>query len=137
MRVVIDNNVIIDALKPNPLHETEAQEILLLASAKAIDGFISANSMTDIFYVLRKAHGADKTKSLLHSLLSLLDVIGIKPEDCTTALDKPISDFEDALVDVCADNIGADCIVSRDAEFLKAKTAVEVITPSQLLAKVN
>lgn len=53
MRVVIDNNVIIDALKPNPQFEAAAQQILRLASLKSIDGFVSANSLTDIFYVLR------------------------------------------------------------------------------------
>jgi predicted nucleic acid-binding protein len=54
MRVVVDNNIAIDALYPNGEFAEKAQKILQLASAKKIDGFVSANNLTDIFYVLRK-----------------------------------------------------------------------------------
>ena len=60
--------VVIDALKPNPLFESDAQEILRLASEKAMNGFVGANSLTDIFYVLRKEHGADKAKMMIYSV---------------------------------------------------------------------
>ena len=136
MKAMLDNNVIIDALKPNPLFEAEAQEILKRAAMKEINGFVSANSLTDIFYILRKEHGADKAKTMLRNLLIILDVAGIEPGDCAAALEKPMSDFEDSLVDVCAERIGADCIVSRDEMFIKAGTAVEVITPGQLLERI-
>lgn len=137
MKVVIDNNVIIDALNPNPKFEANAQQILRFASTKAIDGFVSANSLTDIFYVLRKGYGADKAKVMLQKLLLILDIIGIDPADCTDALSLPMNDFEDAIVAVCARKIGADYIVSRDERFIKAETAVKAITPSQLIEKIK
>lgn len=136
MKVVIDNNVIVDALKPNPQFEANAQEILRLASAKKIDGFVSANSLTDIFYVLRKAHGAEKAKVMVQKLLLILDIIGIDPIDCADALSLPMNDFEDAIIAVCAQKIGADCIVSRDERFIKSGTEVNVITSKQLLEKL-
>lgn len=137
MKVVVDNNVIIDALNPNPQFEANAQQILRFASTKAIDGFVSANSLTDIFYVLRKAHGADKAKVMLQKLLLILDIIGLAPADCTDALSLPMNDFEDAIVAVCAQKIGADCIVSRDERFINAGTEVKVITPTQLVEKLS
>jgi predicted nucleic acid-binding protein len=94
---------------------------------------VSANSLTDIFYVLRKKHGAVKGKSIIKMLLKMLDIIGITSGDCVAALEKPINDFEDALVDVCAKNSSADYIVSRDETFINAVTEIEVITPGQLL----
>lgn len=136
MKVVIDNNVIVDALKPNPQFEANAQEILRLASVKKIDGFVSANSLTDIFYVLRKAHGAEKAKAMVQKLLLILDIIGIDPIDCADALSLPMNDFEDAIIAVCAQKIGADCIVSRDERFIKSGTEVNVITSKQLLEKL-
>lgn len=137
MKVVIDNNVIIDALNPNPHFEANAQQILRLASTKAIDGFVSANSLTDIFYVLRKGYGADKAKVMLQKLLLILDIIGIDPADCADALSLPMNDFEDAIVAICARKIGADYIVSRDERFIKAETAARAITPSQLIEKIK
>ena len=137
MKIVIDNNVIIDALKPNPQFEADAQQILRLASLKAIDGFVSANSLTDIFYVLRKELGADKAKIMLQKLLLILDIIGIDPIDCIDALSLPMNDFEDAMVAVCAKKIKADFIVTRDKRFIKEKTSVKTVTPEQLIEKID
>ena len=137
MKVVVDNNVIIDALKPNPQFESNAQQILRLASVKKIDGFVSANSLTDIFYVLRKAHGANQAKIMIQKLILILDVIGIDPVDCIDALSLPMSDFEDAIIAVCAKKIGADSIVSRDERLIKSETSVRVVTPEQLLEEVK
>ena len=136
MKVIVDNNVIIDALKPNPQFEANAQQILRLASVKKIDGYVCANSLTDIFYVLRKVHGADKAKIMVQKLILILDVIGIDPVDCVDALSLPMDDFEDAIIAVCAKKIGADSIVSRDERFIKSETAVKVITPEQLLEEI-
>jgi len=137
MNVVIDSSIIIDALKPNPQFETDAQEILRLASTKTISGFVGANSLTDIYYVLRKAHGIAKSKEMLQKLLLILDVIGLDPMDCTKALASSTGDFEDAIVDVCAQKISADFIVSRDEDFIAENTQVKVITPSQLILTVT
>lgn len=137
MKVVIDNNIIIDALRPNPQFETDAQQILRLASVKAIDGFVSANSLTDIFYVLRKEHGADKAKIMLQKMLLILDIISIDPTDCVDAFALPMADFEDAILAVCAKKIKADFIVTRDERFIKEKTEVKTVMPEQLLEKIK
>jgi len=137
MVVVFDNNVIIDALKPNPPFEGQARDMLRLVSEKRIDGFVSANSLTDIFYVLNKVHGANKTKVIIKNLLRVLDIISVEPADCVTALEKPMSDFEDALVDSCAQKINANYIISRDEAFIKAQTSVEVIAPGEMICYIN
>ena len=137
MRVVVDNNVVVDALIPNAQFEADAQEILRLASIKEIDGFVSVNSLTDIFYVLRKVHGFEKAKAMIKKLFLVFDIIGIEPNDCMMALNLPLSDFEDALIAVCAVKTNADYVVSRDEKFIKAQTEVTVITPKQLLTEIG
>jgi dienelactone hydrolase len=49
---------------PNPQFGAEAQEIIRLASAKAIDGFVGANSLTDI---ITDYYGGVKMKQILIS----------------------------------------------------------------------
>jgi predicted nucleic acid-binding protein len=134
MKALIDNNVIIDALRPNAAFAPQAQEILRRASGKEIDAFVSANSLTDIFYVLRKEHGGGKARAMIRMLLLLLDIAGVEPEDCVNALELPMTDFEDALVSVCAAKISADCIVTRDEGFLRAASPVKTISPGEFLA---
>lgn len=137
MKVVIDNNIIVDALNPNPQFETDALEILQLASQDKINGFICANSLTDIFYVIRKIHGTEYAKSKLIGLMSFTDVISLTEDDCYKALNLPMPDFEDAVVAICAKKVNVDYIVTRDEKFIKSETGVNVVTPKQLLAKIK
>jgi predicted nucleic acid-binding protein len=138
MRVVIDNNIIVDALKPNIEFQTEAQIILKFAAAKKINGYVSANSLTDIFYVLRKAHQAQKAKEMIRELMNFTDTIPLTENDCTDAINLPMSDFEDAVVAICAAKVSADCIVSRDEAFISSAAAgVKVIRPDELLSIVD
>lgn len=55
MRVVLDTNVIIDAVASRQPFCEEAKEILLMVSEEKISGYVTANSIKDIFYVIRRS----------------------------------------------------------------------------------
>jgi predicted nucleic acid-binding protein len=137
MKVVIDNNIVIDHLNPNSQFEADAEKILRLASANEVDGFVCANSLTDIFYVVRKTRGVEYTKTKLRGLMSFTETIAVTREDCIHALESPMADFEDAVIAECAKKIDADYIVSRDEKFAKSVMGVKVVSPKQLLALTN
>jgi len=137
VRVVLDTNIIIDALRPNTEFESDAKKIFLLIWQGKIEPFICANSLTDIFYVLRKTQSAEKSKEAIGHLIKIVNILTISESECSRALALPMSDFEDALIAVCALNIKADCIVSRDTGFINAKVATPVITPQQLITRID
>ena len=139
MKVVIDNNVAIDALKPREPFDVEAKAVFRAFSEGKFEPYVGANSLTDIFYVLwrgKDANAAD-AKAVIASLVSSVNVIPLTEIDCLKALGLPMNDFEDAVVAVCAKKIGADCIVTRDEKFIKAKSPIDVITPQELIARLK
>jgi predicted nucleic acid-binding protein len=137
MRVVFDTNVVIDAVAARqPFCET-AQKLLLMVSEGELTGYLTSNSVTDIFYVVRRALGETETREIIRSLLYSLNVIEVGASDCWAALDLPVDDFEDAIISVCAEKAGADYIVSRDAVFLRSASPVAVISPQELSAKLD
>ena len=136
MKVVFDNNVVLDALRPNPDFEADAKNLLRLIGYNKISPYICANSLTDIFYVLQKIQGAEAAKKLIINLITVFDIIPLTKNDCIEALSLPINDFEDAIIAVCAKKIIADCIVSRDEKFIKSKIDVKIVTPKWLLKKI-
>ena len=76
MTVVFDNNVVLDALlgrKPF----CDGAERLLTACADEHTGCLTANSLTDIFYILSKAVGASKAKQAVRKLTELLETVWI------------------------------------------------------------
>lgn len=135
MKVMIDNNIVLDALRPNPEFESDAKQIFYLIWQDKITPYLCANSLTDIFYILKKVQGAEKAKETIANLMTAVNIVPITEEDCRKALALPMNDFEDALIAVCAEKSGSDCIVSRDRKFIGSETAVKVITPRQLLEK--
>jgi predicted nucleic acid-binding protein len=137
IKVVFDNNVVIDALKPNPEFETEAKKVFKAIGNGKISAYLCANSLTDIFYILKKVQGSEGAKNSLSNLMAVFSIIPLTESDCAEALSSPIKDFEDAVIAACTRKTAANCIVSRDKVFIKAQTPVEVITPKQLLEKID
>ena len=139
MKVVIDNNVAIDALKPRQPFDTEAKAVFRAFGEEKFEPYVTANSLTDIFYVLRRGNEANaaKAKAVVANLISVVNVISLTETDCADALALPMIDFEGAVISVCAKKVKADYIVSRDETFIKAAADIEVITPKQLISIVK
>lgn len=132
--IVLDNNVLIDWIADRHPFVEQSGAVLELVASGEIEGAISANSLTDIFYVLRKYHTAEKAKDLIWNLMNLLTVVSVDGNDCMKALELPMDDFEDAVVAVCAEKAEADCIVTRDEAFIKALSPVPVVSPAEYLS---
>jgi len=137
IKIIIDNNIVIDALRPNPDFEDDAKNVFRLIGYNKIIPYICVNSLTDIFYVLQKVHGAEVAKKIISNLITAIDIIPLTKNDCIEALALPMDDFDDAVIVVCAKKIHADYIVSRDKNFINAKIDVEVITAEQLINKLK
>ena len=136
MTIVFDTNIILDALLERRPFCDDAER-LLVACVNEHVGCITANSLTDIFYVLSKAIGALSAKQAVRKLAELLEIITICEDCCIQALELPIDDFEDALVSICASKRGADYIVSRDKDFLSVMDIVPVVAPDSLLKQLS
>jgi predicted nucleic acid-binding protein len=136
MKVIMDNNVVIDALNSRQPFDTEAKEIFRAFGKDQFEPYITANSLTDIFYFLRRGNDANakKAKAVIANLVSVVNVISLTESDCSDALELPMDDFEDAVIAVCAKKTNADYIVSRDEKFINAGTVVNVISPQRLLS---
>ena len=137
MKAIIDNNVIIDAIVSRQPFNASAERIMLLIGNGEIDGYITSNSLTDIFYVLKKMTNTITAKEAIVRLLKVFYVVTVGSEECKYAIELPIDDFEDALIAVCSENCSADYIVTRDEVFLKSRTKVPVINPVDLIKRLD
>ena len=95
---------------------------------------LSASAATDIFYMLRKAlqspQQARERLAQLAQLVTFADVAGL---DIHTALSRPMSDFEDAVVDAVAERNEVDYILTRNKKDF-AGSVIPAVTPTEFLA---
>lgn len=114
MKILIDTNVIIDYLADRTPFADHAEQVLTLCESGEVDGLITANAVTDIYYVVRKVAGREKTLEAIRTLCSILDIADVGKTDILNAMELDMPDYEDALAAQCAKRVKADCIVTRD-----------------------
>lgn len=131
MRVLIDTNIILDAIEVRENFFEDSSRILTLAAE--YNGYIAASSVTDIYYIEhRRNHDKTKTLDLMKKLFKLFDILDTTSSDCRNALHSPLPDFEDAVLVESAIREGIDYIVTRNVEDFKS-SPVKVCTPAEFL----
>lgn len=137
MRALLDTCVVVDVLQRRDPFYHDAYKVFLAVANRHVDGFLTAKSLTDIYYLTHRfTHDDKKTRKVLSTLLipfELLDTAGI---DCRKAISSDISDFEDAVMVESALRANMDCIVTRNGKDY-AKSPIPVYSPSELLALVE
>jgi predicted nucleic acid-binding protein len=102
MTVLLDTNIIMDALQERSPFDICAKEILLRGQKGEFTCLFTANAATDIFYLYSKARDVKSARTAMGFLLNIYGVVSVTHEDCAGALSFAMDDFEDALVVVCA-----------------------------------
>lgn len=133
MKIAFDTNILLDALVEGRNGGSDAKHLILAVAREEIEGVVSASCITDIYYIARKYLGDVKAREAIYRILTVFDIIAIGEDDCLTALEQPMSDFEDAVLAVCSKRSGADYIVTRDKEFLASSSPVPAIAPNALI----
>ena len=136
MKISFDANVLLDAIA-NREGYREAQALIALVAERRIEGLVAASSITDIYYIARKAIGDERAKEAVRNLLRIFDVSSVDGAICRNALDVPMKDYEDAVLAVCSAKANADFIATRDREFLEADSPVPTRRPQDLLRLIT
>ena len=117
MKILVDTNVIIDALTSREPFREDAEQIFLLAANQIEDMYITASSATDIYYLVRKyLHSTEQAKQVMGKLYSLMGILAVTRDECLDALASAISDYEDAVIERTAVKAEMDCIITRNVK---------------------
>ena len=132
-KVFIDSDIILDvATGRMPFVDNSRNVLAFIENGKAL-GYISSNSVTNIYYILRKIGTSKKAKVFIEEILKYLSVLPVTHLAIVGALRSEFSDFEDAVQDQCACSNQCECIVTRNGQDYK-KSTLEVYTPEEFLA---
>ena len=115
MRCMIDTNIILDVLmEREPFYEA-SKTVLSFCEENKVQGFISASTATDIFYIIRKALGStDDAYDALGHILNIVKVLTVTNEDVNAAFLQKAKDFEDCLLATCARSNKCDAVITRN-----------------------
>ncbi len=136
MKIMCDTNVILDVLLEREPFAEDSYKILKLCEEHKIDGFVSASSVTDIFYLVRKyTHSTELAYKAVGKLLEIVKVCSVKNNDILIAFQKKAKNFEDCLVATCAKSIHCDYIATRNKRDFEG-FEISVLAPNEILLKI-
>jgi predicted nucleic acid-binding protein len=132
MRFLLDTDVVLDfVLEREPFVEA-ARTLFDLIAAGAHEGYVSAITPVNVFYIGRKAKGDVATKQAIRDLLDAVRVCPVDQNALNDALASPIADYEDAVQHASAAANRLEAIVTRNVGDYR-NAALPVFTPTDLL----
>ncbi len=132
MRILIDTNVILDIALERPPFVEHAVRLLKIAQQTDLVVYVTATTITDLYYITRKAHSHITAHDFIVDLLQLVEVADVDGAIIREALDSEIEDFEDAIQESAAKRQSIQAIVTRnEADF--EDSVLQVYDPEAFL----
>ena len=136
MNILFDVNVILDALLDRKPYGKEAALLISAVEESAVTGFLCADSVTTLFYLISKFRNKKHAKQEIKLLLELFEIAPINRAVLQEAMETDFTDFEDAVVHQSAFLTNCDGIVTRNAKDFKS-SKVSIYNPRELLNAMN
>ncbi len=136
MKVLIDTNVILDVLYKREGFYEDSLKIWKLCETRKLDGYISALSIPNIVYILRRELDPEKTLEVINNINLVFKIYDLKSEIIMQAAEKKTKDYEDALQMVTAQKLKASFIVTRNIKDFTGSKIIAV-KPSELLERLD
>ena len=132
-KLFIDSDIVIDFLTDRSPHANAASQLFELSESGSVKLFISAVSINNIYYIVRKFLGHKKTIEVLEIFCQMTEIVGTTKKEILQALNSGFSDFEDAVQYNTALSVdGIDAIVKRNIKDYR-KSKISVMTPTDYL----
>ena len=132
MKVLIDTNIILDLLCDRKGFSDNANQIFRLCEAGIVDGFVSALSIPNIVYILRKELNTDRIREVVGLLDSLFTITDLTARELKLGVKMDFADYEDALQCVSAKKSESKYIITRNIKDYENST-IKAIAPSEFL----
>ena len=122
MRVLVDTNVILDALLEREPFVADARALLEAIRLERVTGYVTATTLTDIFYIVRRGTRSNKQARAASRTLALMEICEVNRSRLEAAIASNLQDFEDAVQLACAMADQLEAIVTRNAQDFASAT---------------
>ena len=136
MKLLIDTNVLIDYLGRKPPFFEDAQRIVAAGFFGDAQLWASVQSFKDAFFVLSHYADSARVQDALLKLLEIVNPVDLTGVDIAAAARLKWNDYEDCLIAMSAQKVGADYLVTRDSKGFD-RSMVAPIAPAEWLERMR
>ncbi len=132
-KLFIDSDVVIDFFTDREPHVNPSSELFDLNEKGEIKLYLSAVSINNIYYIIRKHLGHKKTLQVVEELTDMIEIIGTTKKVVIQALKNDFKDFEDSIQYASALTIeGIKVIITRNVKDYR-NSEIAAMTPLNYL----
>lgn len=132
-KLFLDSDVVIDFITDREPFANPASELFELNEQGSIKLYLSAVSINNIYYIVRRFLGQKKTLEVIETLTEMTEVVGTTKKEIIQALKNDFTDFEDSVQYSSALTInGLDAIITRNIKDYR-NSSIAVMTPLNFL----
>jgi predicted nucleic acid-binding protein len=136
VKVLLDTNIIVDyALERHPFWQ-ESEQIFLLLEQRQFQGYVSASTFSDLYYIICKQRRHEWTLTFLNRLVSVCQIATVDQTVISMALTANFKDFEDAIQYSTAVINHLDAVVTRNSQDF-VDVALPIMPPDVLIQAVT
>lgn len=132
-KLFIDSDVVIDFFTDREPHANPASELFELNEKGSVKLFLSAVSINNIYYIVRKFLGHRKAIEVIETLTEMTEIIGTTKTEIVQALKNDFSDYEDSVQYASALTVKEiDAIITRNTKDYR-NSSIAIMTPLNFL----
>ena len=137
MKVLIDTNIVLDFMLQRSPFFQDAELLFQAIDAGQLIGYVTATTLTDIFYISRKhTRSVEQARQAVSETLIAMVICPIDRAVLESAFNSGLVDFEDAVQIFGAVAQGLDAILTRDNKgFLSSP--IPVLSIQELLQQLG
>ena len=135
--VLVDTNVIANEvgedvlLERHPFYD-DSFLVFQLVDQEHIRGYVSAVSITDIFYIVQKQQEKNVARNAVKQLLRVFYPATVSDRDIYRAVELEWDDFEDSVQYTIGEGLSVNYIITRDTlDF--SSGSIEALTPKKFI----
>ena len=136
MNVFLDTNVVIDFMGEREGFFDDAAAIFAMIEDRMITASVSALSIVNCAYILKKAFSSDMMLGKVEALCQMLNVVPIDRSQLLIAIQLRPYDYEDAVQYLSALPYHPDVIITRDKRGFN-DFDILVMTPAEFVSKAK
>ena len=134
--ILLDGDVLLDVLLDRQPHADPSSALLDLLERRTRMAFVSWHTISNFYYVARRAHRAEDAGAFLRDVTGFARVAPTDPESFRYALSLELPDLEDAMQVAAAWTCGARWIATRNTKDFQ-RSPIPARTPAQLLKELT
>jgi predicted nucleic acid-binding protein len=132
--IFLDSDVILDFLTRREPFSLESMELFEFSARGKLRIYISALSLNNIHYVIRKLDSSAKAKKQIGLIMNLVEILPVSKGTIEKAFFSEFIDFEDALQNFCAVENNIDILITRNTKDY-SKSSLNVFNPKEFLTR--